>query len=223
MPAPQRREQIAKGFDIRHSGSITADDSLMYLIRDQTHERRARTTIVTDDITLTEPRSSSRRDDQAPRLVDTADRHADPAREQESDGSAIRRPTRRRRRQIAMEAGPRRHQEEGQPAPGPATRPRLEFGRDSTPVDPWTAFLEWLQTILVPDWTGLINLLPILLIVGVIGPGLTLLAVYWIYVAATNRRGKVRWDEPTPVARAARRRTERRYSRPTSPTARLTA
>ncbi len=68
-----------------------------------------------------------------------------------------------------------------------------------TTVDPWTAFLEWLQTILVPDWSGLINLLPILLIIGVVGPGLTFLALYWLYVAATNRRGKVRWDEPTPV------------------------
>ncbi len=45
----QRKEQIAKGFDVRHSGSISADDSLIYLIQDQTHERRANTTIVTDD------------------------------------------------------------------------------------------------------------------------------------------------------------------------------
>jgi hypothetical protein len=67
------------------------------------------------------------------------------------------------------------------------------------PVDPWTAFLEWLQTILVPDWSGLIQLLPILLIVGVVGPALSLLALYWIYVLATNRRGKVRIDEPIPV------------------------
>ena len=67
----------------------------------------------------------------------------------------------------------------------------------TTTTDPWTAFLEWLQTILVPDWSGLIQLLPILLILGVIGPALSLLALYWIYVYATNRRGKVRWDEPT--------------------------
>ena len=47
-------------------------------------------------------------------------------------------------------------------------------------VDPWTAFLEWLQTILIPDWNGLIQLLPILLILGVVGPGLSLLALYWL-------------------------------------------
>lgn len=66
------------------------------------------------------------------------------------------------------------------------------------PVDPWTAFLNWLQTILVPDWNGLINLLPILLILGVLGPGLSLLAVYWMYVRMTTKRGKVNIDEPTP-------------------------
>jgi hypothetical protein len=66
------------------------------------------------------------------------------------------------------------------------------------PVDPWTAFLQWLQTILVPDWSGLIQLMPILLIVGVVGPALSLLALYWLYVIFTTRRGKVRFDEPTP-------------------------
>jgi hypothetical protein len=73
------------------------------------------------------------------------------------------------------------------------------------PVDPWTAFLQWLQTILIPDWSGLIQLLPILLIVGVVGPGLSLLALYWLYVSARSRRPKVKTAEPTPerAARAA--------------------
>ena len=68
------------------------------------------------------------------------------------------------------------------------------------PVDPWTAFLDWLSTILIPDWNGLIGLLPILLILGVVGPGLSLLAVYWIYVRLNRRSGKVRWEDPVPVA-----------------------
>jgi hypothetical protein len=66
-------------------------------------------------------------------------------------------------------------------------------------VDPWTAFLEWLQSILIPDWNGLIQLLPILLILGVVGPGLTLLALYWFYVTVTRQRGKVRRDDPSPT------------------------
>ena len=67
------------------------------------------------------------------------------------------------------------------------------------PVDPWTAFLDWLSTILIPDWNGLIQLMPILLIVGVVGPALSLLALYWFYVWATNRPGKVRIAEPEPT------------------------
>ena len=72
-------------------------------------------------------------------------------------------------------------------------------------VDPWTAFLQWLQTILIPDWNGLIQLLPILLILGVVGPGLSLLALYWFYVVATSRRGKVKIDQemnPMPADHA---------------------
>lgn len=68
------------------------------------------------------------------------------------------------------------------------------------PLDPWSAFLEWLSTILIPDWSGLIALLPILLILGVVGPGLSLLALYWLYNAAKSRRGKVRTEEPEPVS-----------------------
>lgn len=67
------------------------------------------------------------------------------------------------------------------------------------PVDPWTAFLNWLQTILIPDWNGLFQLMPLLLIFGVLGPGLSLLALYWIVNIARGRRGRVRIDEPQPV------------------------
>ena len=67
------------------------------------------------------------------------------------------------------------------------------------PVDPWTAFLQWLQTIIIPDWNGLIQLLPLLLIVGVVGPGLSLIALYWVFVQVTNRRGKVSVADPEPV------------------------
>lgn len=70
----------------------------------------------------------------------------------------------------------------------------------TTATDPWTAFLEWLQSIIIPDWNGLIQLLPILLIVGLIGPILSLLAAYWIYVRLRTRRGHVRTAEPEPVA-----------------------
>jgi len=69
----------------------------------------------------------------------------------------------------------------------------------TAPVDPWTAFLTWLQTIIIPDWSGLISLLPVLIILGVVGPALSLLAAYWVYVLASNRRGKVRIADPEPM------------------------
>jgi hypothetical protein len=72
-----------------------------------------------------------------------------------------------------------------------------------TPVDPWTGFLNWLSTILIPDWNGLINLLPILVIIGVTGPGLSLLALYWLYNRANEKSGKIRLDDPQPIAVAA--------------------
>jgi hypothetical protein len=67
------------------------------------------------------------------------------------------------------------------------------------PLDPWSAFLAWLSTILIPDWNGLIALLPILVILGLTGPILSLLALYWVYHLFTDRRGRVRHGEREPV------------------------
>ena len=66
-------------------------------------------------------------------------------------------------------------------------------------TDPWTGFLDWFETIIIPDWGGLISLVPILLILGVVGPGLTALAMYWLYHRLLARRGRVRIAEPEPV------------------------
>lgn len=102
-----------------------------------------------------------------------------------------------------------RDQEARQPAAGRALGKADRFSRGyhspvpAQPVDAWTAFLQWLSTILIPDWGGLIGLLPILLIVGVVGPGLSFLALYWMYVRLKSRRGHVRTAEPEPLAVAA--------------------
>ena len=78
---------------------------------------------------------------------------------------------------------------------------RAYHGRvpEQQPMDPGSAFLEWLSTILLPDWGGLIGLLPILVILGLTGPILSLLALYWLYHLITARRGRVRTEEPQPV------------------------
>lgn len=64
--------------------------------------------------------------------------------------------------------------------------------------DPWSYFLDQLTKVLVPDWTGLINLLPFLIIIGLIGPILTLLVLAWGWHWLTARRARVSVSEPGP-------------------------
>ena len=46
------RERIRRGFEIRHSGSFSADDALLRLIRDAPPTERHEMTLVSDDIAL---------------------------------------------------------------------------------------------------------------------------------------------------------------------------
>lgn len=66
--------------------------------------------------------------------------------------------------------------------------------------DPWTSFLDWLTTVLVPAWGELIGLLPYVLIGGIIGPILTLIMLMWAWHFISRRRGKVRRAQMQPVA-----------------------
>lgn len=47
-----RRERVRPGFEVRHSGAISADDGLLNLIRDAPPEQRHGMTLVSDDIAL---------------------------------------------------------------------------------------------------------------------------------------------------------------------------
>jgi len=64
--------------------------------------------------------------------------------------------------------------------------------------DPWTFVLDQLTKVFVPDWTGLVELLPFLLLVGVVGPILTLLVLAWGWHWLTERRARVEVVEPQP-------------------------
>lgn len=64
--------------------------------------------------------------------------------------------------------------------------------------DPWSAVLDQLTKLLVPDWSGVIALLPFLLIIGVLGPILTLLALAWAWHWLAHRRARVTVEEPQP-------------------------
>ncbi len=66
-------------------------------------------------------------------------------------------------------------------------------------MDPWSAFLQWLSTIVVPNWGELISMLPLFLMLGVVAPILTLVVVMWIWYFLNRRRGRVRVALPDVI------------------------
>jgi len=66
--------------------------------------------------------------------------------------------------------------------------------------DPWSAFLDLLQSIMVPDWNALISLLPFFVILGVIGPILSIMMLMQLWYLLHRRRGRVRRVEEEPVS-----------------------
>jgi hypothetical protein len=64
----------------------------------------------------------------------------------------------------------------------------------------WSDFLAWLSTIVIPDWSGLIALMPIFIVIGVVGPLLTLGVLAWLGYGITKPRTTVRYDEGTRTA-----------------------
>ena len=64
----------------------------------------------------------------------------------------------------------------------------------------WTGFLGFLERIIVPDWSDWIAALPILVLLGLLGPILTLVFLLWLHhMIFVRRRGRVRYDDPVPV------------------------
>lgn len=59
--------------------------------------------------------------------------------------------------------------------------------------------IDFLSPILIPDWRALIDLLPIFLLIGVVGPIMSLLAVGWfVYLARKPRGGRIPYTDPVP-------------------------
>ena len=44
----------------------------------------------------------------------------------------------------------------------------------------WSSFIEATSAFVIPDWGQLINLLPLFLVAGVVGPILTIIILFWI-------------------------------------------
>jgi hypothetical protein len=65
----------------------------------------------------------------------------------------------------------------------------------------WSDFLAFLSTLIIPDWAALIGLLPLLVLIGLVGPLLTLAVLAWLGYGVTKPRTKVAWNnEETKVA-----------------------
>jgi hypothetical protein len=64
--------------------------------------------------------------------------------------------------------------------------------------DPWTAFLDWLTTVMVPSWGELIALLPMMVVATLVGPIVTIILLMWGWHLLRRRRGRVQRAEPGP-------------------------
>ncbi|HXI46547.1 MAG TPA: hypothetical protein VNH13_09615 [Candidatus Acidoferrales bacterium] len=60
--------------------------------------------------------------------------------------------------------------------------------------------LDLLGPIVSPDWGALVGLLPIFLVIGVVGPILSLIALGWFIYVVRAPRTRVPYVEPAPVA-----------------------
>ena len=64
----------------------------------------------------------------------------------------------------------------------------------------WNDFLTFLSTLIIPDWGAMIGLLPLLLLIGLIGPLLTLAVLAWLGYGVTKPRTVVKYVEGNRVA-----------------------
>ena len=58
--------------------------------------------------------------------------------------------------------------------------------------------IDFLQPILIPDWRALIDLLPIFLLLGVVGPIVSLLALGWFVYVVGKPRSRIPYQPPAP-------------------------
>ena len=64
----------------------------------------------------------------------------------------------------------------------------------------WSDFLGFISKLVIPDWPGLIALLPVFVVIGLVGPLLSLAVLAWLGYGVTKPRVKVSYDDGTKVA-----------------------
>ena len=58
--------------------------------------------------------------------------------------------------------------------------------------------IDFLSPILIPDWKALIDLMPVFLLLGVVGPIVTLLLLGWFVYVVRKPRSRIAYVEPQP-------------------------
>lgn len=65
--------------------------------------------------------------------------------------------------------------------------------------DPWTSLLDWLTTVIVPNWTELVSMLPLWIILGVAAPILSLIVLAWIWHFFRKPRAHIATGQPEGI------------------------
>ncbi len=60
----------------------------------------------------------------------------------------------------------------------------------------WNSLVEFSSTFVTPDWGELVGLLPILLVIGVVGPLLTIIVLFWFRYLVVRPGPKVAYADP---------------------------
>lgn len=58
----------------------------------------------------------------------------------------------------------------------------------------WQALLDFTAKLVMPDWGWLISMLPVFVLIGVVGPLLSLLLLYWLVYGVLKPRTAVRFE-----------------------------
>ncbi len=64
----------------------------------------------------------------------------------------------------------------------------------------WTGFLQFTSQFVTPDWGALVGIIPVLLVIAVVGPLLTLLALAWLRYGALRPRRRVSFADARRMA-----------------------
>jgi hypothetical protein len=60
----------------------------------------------------------------------------------------------------------------------------------------WNSLVEFSATFVTPDWGQLVGLLPILLLIGVVGPLLTLVVLFWFRYLVVRPGPRISYADP---------------------------